>query len=77
MNFAVPPLSLPATRRLTAEPQTSAPAQPEPERAQPAAAPEETSSPVAATYRDLTIPDILPAQRASWRRPRHIQRRAS
>jgi hypothetical protein len=33
--------------------------------------------PVPASYRDLTIPGVVPMQRSSWRRPRPIRGRAS
>jgi hypothetical protein len=77
MTFALPPLHLPATKRFAVEPQAAAPAQPTPEPVQAAAALDETSRPVSATFRDLTIPDLLPPQRASWRRPRSVRGRAS
>ena len=74
MTFAIPKLHLPATRRFPAEPKRGA-ATPEP--LQTADKLDESSRPVSATSRDLTIPDILPPQRASWRRARSIRGRAS
>ncbi|MDQ4138030.1 MAG: hypothetical protein M3116_04205 [Actinomycetota bacterium] len=75
-NFAVPPLSLPfpniraVERALPAVQQTADPVEQ-------AAELDETCRPVAASNRDLTIPDIVPLQRSSRRGPRRIRGRAS
>ena len=64
-TFAVPPLHLPPTRRLPAEPRPTAAS---PAEAVEAAALGESYRPVSATSRDLTIPDIVPHGPTTTRR---------
>jgi hypothetical protein len=77
MTFAVPPLHLPATRRFATEPQPAAPTRPAAEAVVPVADLEKTTRPVSAAFRDLTIPDVVPIERHSWRRQRRVRRRES
>ena len=77
MTFAVPPLHLPATRRFATEPQRAASTEPESEAVVPVPDLEKTTRPVSAAFRDLTIPDVVPIERHSWRRQRQVRRRAS
>jgi hypothetical protein len=76
MSFALPPLRLPFGnfRALDRRPPV---VQPTPDPVVQASALDETSRPVPASFRDLTIPDVVPLQRRWWRRPPRIRGRAS
>lgn len=75
-TFALPPLRLPFTG-------LSAVQLPEPARrqlhepVQHALELDESWGPVSATVRDVVIPEVVPPERSSWRRPRALRRRAS
>ena len=75
-TFALPPLRLPRPN-IRSVPGLLPIRRPEPEPVASQADPDEVSRPVSASSRELTIPDVVPAQRASWRRPARIRGRAS
>jgi hypothetical protein len=75
-TFALPPLRLPfAGLRARTQPAPAARKVHDP--VQHALELDETWRPVPATTREIMIPEILPRERASWRRPREPRRRAS
>ncbi len=76
MTFALSPLRLPIPNiRAVQRPLPALRLAPDPiERAVEL---DETCRPVPASHRDLTIPDVVPPQRFSWRRPPRVRGRAS
>jgi hypothetical protein len=75
-TFALPPLRLPFTG-LRAVKMPAPALRPVHEPVEHALELDETWRPVPASTRDITIPDLMPPERASWRRPRAVRRRAS
>ncbi|MFC0681876.1 hypothetical protein ACFFGH_28925 [Lysobacter korlensis] len=75
-TFALPPLRLPFPN-IRAVQRPLPKVQPAADPVQQAADLDESCRPVPASSRDLTIPDVVPPQRSSWRRPLRIRGRES